>query len=1225
MAPKKRAGPAGGARERTDEERERLAQLRAIILESDSDDVEIVEERAARPGPSGSSGVKRRRDDGGSDPRADDDAQDAHNGAEEGGAEPAEAAQAGKKRTKRKDPNAPKRARSAYVIFSAERRPSVKQAHPDWKLPEVSRELARLWKECAGDDRKPYEEQAAKDRERYEAEMKAYKAARGEALSDDEQADRPQGGGRKGKGKSRLQPHVLAALLEFVATNPQLKMGKATDAFAGTEIAQGSTKAAIKAAIKESAEHVFGRWVIREAAVVAAETSSEHLTSLEGANTTVLSEAALDQLLEDKKNGVRPQTEEDGDPYELESDEDPADFFFPERELKEVEPPQEILMPLLPYQKEFLWWAMTQEKGPFQGGLLCDEMGMGKTIQAVSVIVSHRTDDQYADFAPEPLPPLKEAKPEIQYDSKGKPKKPKMSHWEVEHPRLIEDGCDGQQPCRATLVLCPVVAVIQWRQEIARFVKPGTLKVVTYHGPKRGGVTAKDLQEADVVLATYSTLENDYRRFMMPLKVECPYCSKKYYPDRLKVHLKFFCGPGAHKSDALAKQEKKTQKIWIMKNKALKEDREKEKSKSAPRAKKQDRAKKSRVTKVKKEEDDWDADEAGPSDPSKARSRSRPITPARTGGHSDDEAGGGGSDDPDFEADDVEHDEAEEDAEFEGGEDDGAVESGSEGSEENPEEYDPEQDVKVAELLKESETSRGTSILHKILWRRIILDEAHSIKDRRTNTAQAVFALNAKYRWALSGTPLQNRVNELYSQIRFLRPLPFAYYYCKQCPCKCLDYPFRKDWKQCEHCGHSPMQHFCWWNRMVANPIIYHGYRGRGRAALLRLRHDILNSLLLRRTKVQCADDLALPPRVVTLRKERLDPSEQDFYEALYTQSTAEFDSYVAAGTLVNNFAHIFDLLIRLRQSVCHPYLVIHSASRALAAPAGDDTTLTGTPATSSGTPGAADSAAEEAGMCSICHDPIEDPVTAECGHSFCRLCVGEYLESLDDRALCPKDTCGKPLTVNLGIGADASPGKQPAPPPVLSKRKQKSIINRIDKSNFRSSTKIEALREEIDLMLQKDPSAKCIVFSQFTSILDIIEFRLQQCGVKTVKLQGSMSLEQRDAVIDKFTNDPSVVVFLMSLKAGGVALNLTAASHVMLMDPWWNPAVEQQAQDRIHRLGQYKPISVTRFIIAGTIEERILKLQEKKQLMFESTVGQDHSALGKLGEEDLKFLFGRG
>lgn len=98
-----------------------------------------------------------------------------------------------------------------------------------------------------------------------------------------------------------------------------------------------------------------------------------------------------------------------------------------------------------------------------------------------------------------------------------------------------------------------------------------------------------------------------------------------------------------------------------------------------------------------------------------------------------------------------------------------------------------------------------------------------------------------------------------------------------------------------------------------------------------------------------------------------------------------------------------------------------------------------------------------------------------------------------------------------------------------------------------------------------------------------------------------------------------------MSLKAGGVALNLTVASHVFLMDPWWNPAVENQAQDRIHRIGQFKPIKSTRFVIKDTVEERILQLQQKKQLVFEGIVGDSSDAMSpmsKLTEADLKFLF---
>lgn len=371
------------------------------------------------------------------------------------------------------------------------------------------------------------------------------------------------------------------------------------------------------------------------------------------------------------------------------------------------------------------------------------------------------------------------------------------------------------------------------------------------------------------------------------------------------------------------------------------------------------------------------------------------------------------------------------------------------------------------------------------------------------------------------------------------------------------------------------------------------------------LKNVILDKVLLRRTKVQCADVLALPPRTVMLRKERFDEREADFYEALYTQSQATFDAYVQSGTVVNNYAHIFELLIRLRQAVDHPYLVVHSATAAAAAGAEGQGQ------------GQEQGAQAQLDYCAICKDPLEDGVASSC-HVFCRACIVEYIEGVEGTARCP--ACSKLLTVDLSSGSAeralaANPGgggRSGGGQFTSSARARRSILSRIDLGGFQSSTKMEALREELHRMLEVDPSAKAIVFSQFTNMLDLMHFRLSQCGLKCVRLAGSMSMEQRDAAIESFTHDPDVVVFLMSLKAGGVALNLTAASHVYLMDPWWNPAVEMQAQDRIHRLGQYKPIHVTRFVIAGSIEERILKLQEKKLAIFQGTVGKDADALAR-------------
>jgi DNA repair protein RAD16 len=166
------------------------------------------------------------------------------------------------------------------------------------------------------------------------------------------------------------------------------------------------------------------------------------------------------------------------------------------------------------------------------------------------------------------------------------------------------------------------------------------------------------------------------------------------------------------------------------------------------------------------------------------------------------------------------------------------------------------------------------------------------------------------------------------------------------------------------------------------------------------------------------------------------------------------------------------------------------------------------------------------------------------------------------------------------------------------------------------------ALVEELTALQKEESTAKSIVFSQFVAFLDLIQWRLSRADFQVVKLDGRMSPQQRDAVIKAFMNDPKVTVFLVSLKAGGVALNLTEASRVFIMDPWWNPAVEDQAFDRIHRLGQYRPIKITRMIIENSIESRILQLQAKKKALFDSTVGKDVNALAKLTEEDLQFLF---
>ncbi len=146
----------------------------------------------------------------------------------------------------------------------------------------------------------------------------------------------------------------------------------------------------------------------------------------------------------------------------------------------------------------------------------------------------------------------------------------------------------------------------------------------------------------------------------------------------------------------------------------------------------------------------------------------------------------------------------------------------------------------------------------------------------------------------------------------------------------------------------------------------------------------------------------------------------------------------------------------------------------------------------------------------------------------------------------------------------------------------------------------------------------KALVFSQFTSLLSIVKARLDAAGVTYEYLDGRT--RDRAARVERFQTDPDCRLFLVSLKAGGVGLNLTAAEYVFLLDPWWNPAVEAQAIDRSHRIGQTKPVFAYRLIARGTVEEKVLALQQSKRELADAILGGGN-VITDLKREDLELL----
>jgi len=180
------------------------------------------------------------------------------------------------------------------------------------------------------------------------------------------------------------------------------------------------------------------------------------------------------------------------------------------------------------------------------------------------------------------------------------------------------------------------------------------------------------------------------------------------------------------------------------------------------------------------------------------------------------------------------------------------------------------------------------------------------------------------------------------------------------------------------------------------------------------------------------------------------------------------------------------------------------------------------------------------------------------------------------------------------------------------------AILNEQEKFD-NHSIKLDELSREI---VENIGDHKALVFSQFLGMLALIRAKLEELGIKYEYFDGSTAAPDREKAIQSFQKDDEVRVFLISLKAGGVGLNLTAADYVYIVDPWWNPAVEQQAIDRTHRIGQTKNIFAYRMICKDTIEDKIIQLQEKKRALAKDIISDDTSFVKALTREDVEYLF---
>ncbi|XP_054981886.1 helicase-like transcription factor isoform X3 [Sorex araneus] len=462
-------------------------------------------------------------------------------------------------------------------------------------------------------------------------------------------------------------------------------------------------------------------------------------------------------------------------------------------------------------------------------------------------------------------------------------------------------------------------------------------------------------------------------------------------------------------------------------------------------------------------------------------------------------------------------------------------------------------------ILTHDYGTKGDSPLHSLRWLRVILDEGHAIRNPNAQQTKAVLDLEADRRWVLTGTPIQNSLKDLWSLLSFLKLKPF------------IDRE--------------------WWHRTIQRPVTMGDEGG------LRRLQSLIKNITLRRTKtskIKGKPVLELPERKVFIQHITLSDEERKIYQSVKNEGRATIGRYFNEGTVLAHYADVLGLLLRLRQICCHTHLLTNavSSSGSSAFSLGNDTPEELQKKLIRKMKLILSSGSDE--ECAICLDSLTVPVITRCAHVFCKPCICQVIQNEQPHAKCP-------LCRN-DIHAD---NLLECPPEELSCDTEKK-----SNTEWTSSSKINALMHALVELRKNNPNIKSLVVSQFTTFLSLIETPLRASGFVFTRLDGSMAQKKRVESIQCFQNTEagSPTIMLLSLKAGGVGLNLSAASRVFLMDPAWNPAAEDQCFDRCHRLGQKQEVIITKFIVKDSVEENMLKIQNTKRELAAGAFGSKKS-----------------
>ena len=422
-------------------------------------------------------------------------------------------------------------------------------------------------------------------------------------------------------------------------------------------------------------------------------------------------------------------------------------------------------------------------------------------------------------------------------------------------------------------------------------------------------------------------------------------------------------------------------------------------------------------------------------------------------------------------------------------------------------------------------------------------------------------------------------------------------------------------------------------NRVLVRPL------KQGDASATDLLKAIMAAFTLRRKKEMSFVDLRLPKLDEYVHRITFSEKEKERYQALAAEAQGLFRQYESKAQRSGNgagaaFHHLLEILLRMRQSCNHWHLCGERVTQLLAQITDARKTVILNPENTRALQDVLRVRIQTLDECPVCIDTLHDPVVTACAHAFCRECITKVIET---QGKCP--ICRAELTEEMIVG----------PRPESDDAEDSAASPDANDPNP-SSSKLDSIVEI--LAATRASGDKTVLFSQWTRFLDIVQARLVREGYKVCRLDGSMRAGERDAALAALADDPECTVLLASLGVCAVGLNLTAANQVILSDTWcvppssrcpppslapalasltpirsprrWAPAIEDQAIDRVHRLGQTKPTRVFRLVMDGSIEEQTLQIQQEKRKLMQLALNEkagkrDHVKSG--GLQDIRRL----